>query len=99
MFSFRNKGKGKSLRKRIRASIRRKSTKEKQKKLEQKQQKELAASETSGFEDTNLPEAASAASTSNGTLTSRTRKTSNFLTVEDTLQHLSLSGSDTENEV
>lgn len=68
---FRSRNKGKSLRKRIRASMRRKSTKEKQKKLEQSQL------------DT-------------GVDTVKPRKTSNLLTVEDSLRQLSMGSSDTE---
>ncbi len=111
----RNKGKGKSIRKRIRASFRRKSTRDKQKKLEQEKQEleELeAAREAAADIIVTTSEMKTPPATPGGILkksgsgkgvskkTAKVRKTSNFLTVEDGIRHLSLSGgSDTDNEL
>ena len=77
-YHFRNKNRGKSIRKRIRASMRRKSTKEKQKKLEAEMEAVVAAAATAS-------EAEGAAIQAKPN-----RKTSNFLTVEDNFQHLTI---------
>ncbi len=99
IFEFRNKNKGKSIRKRIQASFRRKSARDKQKKMDQNRQFqcEMAPNSSGGAAgdmsdngtnklalqpiDDNLLEKA---------MTPK-RKTSNYLTVEDGIQHLSIS--------
>ena len=76
-----NRGPGKSIRKRIRASMRRKSTKDKQKKIEAIEiDAETRASTGDAIDDTTKVPNTKAAN----------RKTSNFLTVEDTFKHLSI---------
>lgn len=79
--SRKNRGPGKSIRKRIRASMRRKSTKEKQKKIETIEiDAETTASTGGVIDDTTKVQNTKAAN----------RKTSNFLTVEDSFKHLSI---------
>ena len=71
--------------------MRRKSTKEKQKKLDQEKLDAELLAENDVNLSTTTSATAVAASKKNGG-----RKTSNFLTIEDSLQHLSLSASDEE---
>jgi len=79
-FRSRNKNRGKSIRKRIRASMRRKSTKEKQKKLEAEMEAVVAAATAASEAEAGIiPNVAKP-----------NRKTSNFLTVEDNFQHLTI---------
>ena len=79
-YHFRNKNRGKSIRKRIRASMRRKSTKEKQKKLEAEMEAVVAAATAASEAEAGIiPNVAKP-----------NRKTSNFLTVEDNFQHLTI---------
>ena len=111
--SFRNKNRGKSIRKRIQASFRRKSARDKQKKLDQKHHCELEYSTASNNVEKFEKSAAGGSATpgqvtfespqisrQNSTHSPAPRKSSAFLTVDESIRHLSISGeaSSTEEE-
>ena len=92
-----NKNRGKSIRKRIQASFRRKSARDKQKKLDQQKQFQCEMDMPENSVKTN-GEYVSCASSSEIDLpvnetsnpNGRVRKTSKFLTVDEGLRHLSI---------
>jgi len=100
-FNSRNKNRGKTIRKRIQASFRRKSTRDKQKKLDQQThfqcEMELPASATAAaspaMPTTTTPSALNddAAAANSSAAAERVRKTSQFLSVVDEeMRHLSI---------
>ena len=104
-FAFRNKNRGKSIRKRIQASFRRKSARDKQKKLDQKHHCELDYSIEKSEAATPTPQPSESSAIQvkfeKSPQPSSNRKTSAFLTVDESLRHLSISGgeaSSTEEE-